>query len=350
MSTTAGLSTGIGAAQRVSADVPNVVRHGPSIFSGVGSRRSAHLCVLVRPFFRLLLFFRLLRFLVHARSGAVRIRYSPERAGGCASRGPSRRAAVSPGAVRPRVGGRASPGGCADGGRLRARGRCRARSGPRDGRAACARIDTIRARAPNRNGGGGARRPVEGTSSRVGRPERLPLWVRLRCGMAPRTPMVLGLVLLTAVAVATVHFWSVRPQPVRARSRSRTKRRRPRCHPIRYGPAPRPGSPPAAGEPPSAGGGNGSGQIVVDVSGKVHRPAASAGFRRVHGWRTRSKRRAVCAPARMSPDSTGRGSWWTVSRSPWAFRRSPGRRGDRGAAGRGRSCRCAGRGGASRCR
>ncbi|CAM5256523.1 hypothetical protein SVIOM74S_03790 [Streptomyces violarus] len=46
--------------------------------------------------------------------------------------------------------------------------------------------------------------------------ERLPLWVRLRCGMAPRTPVVLGLVLLAAVAVATMHFWSVRPQPVRA--------------------------------------------------------------------------------------------------------------------------------------
>ncbi|CAH9414666.1 hypothetical protein SGL43_01675 [Streptomyces globisporus] len=49
-STTAALSTGIGTAQRVSADVPNVVRHGPSIFSGVGSRRAVHPCVLLRLF------------------------------------------------------------------------------------------------------------------------------------------------------------------------------------------------------------------------------------------------------------------------------------------------------------
>ncbi|WP_432005202.1 helix-hairpin-helix domain-containing protein [Streptomyces parvus] len=103
--------------------------------------------------------------------------------------------------------------------------------------------------------------------------ERLPLWVRLRCGMAPRTPVVLGLVLLAAVAVATVHFWSVRPQPVRAPEPVADEAAAPELppDPLRSG-APDPVPRPAAGEPPSAGGGNGSGQIVVDVSGKVHRP------------------------------------------------------------------------------
>ncbi|WP_455754459.1 helix-hairpin-helix domain-containing protein [Streptomyces parvus] len=103
--------------------------------------------------------------------------------------------------------------------------------------------------------------------------ERLPLWVRLRCGMAPRTPMVLGLVLLAAVAVATVHFWSVRPQPVRAPEPVADEAAAPALppDPLRSG-APDPVPRPAAGQPPSAGGGNGSGQIVVDVSGKVHRP------------------------------------------------------------------------------
>ncbi|WP_239008610.1 ComEA family DNA-binding protein [Streptomyces sp. Tue 6075] len=103
--------------------------------------------------------------------------------------------------------------------------------------------------------------------------ERLPLWVRIRCGMAPRTPMVLGLVLLAAVAVATVHFWSVRPQPVRAPEPVADEAAAPALppDPLRSG-APDPVPRPAAVEPPSAGGGNGSGVIVVDVSGKVHRP------------------------------------------------------------------------------
>ncbi|MEV7459467.1 ComEA family DNA-binding protein [Streptomyces rubiginosohelvolus] len=101
--------------------------------------------------------------------------------------------------------------------------------------------------------------------------ERLPLWMRLRCGMAPRTPVVLGLVLLAAVAVATVHFWSVRPEAVRAPEPVSDEAAAPALppDPLRSG-APDPGSRPASGEPPSGSGG--SGQIVVDVSGKVHRP------------------------------------------------------------------------------
>ncbi|WST53237.1 ComEA family DNA-binding protein [Streptomyces rubiginosohelvolus] len=103
--------------------------------------------------------------------------------------------------------------------------------------------------------------------------ERLPLWVRLRCGMAPRTRVVLGLVLLAAVAVATVHFWSVRPEAVRAPEPVSDEAAAPALppDPLRSG-APGPVSRPASGEPPSGSGGIGSGQIVVDVSGKVHRP------------------------------------------------------------------------------
>ncbi|MBM7058988.1 ComEA family DNA-binding protein [Streptomyces sp. RHZ10] len=102
--------------------------------------------------------------------------------------------------------------------------------------------------------------------------ERLPSWVRLRCGMAPRTPVVLGLVLLAAVAVATVHFWSVRPQAVRAPEPVADEAAASALppDPLRSG-VPDPVPRPAAGKPPVAGG-TGSGQIVVDVSGKVHRP------------------------------------------------------------------------------
>ncbi|WP_370739040.1 helix-hairpin-helix domain-containing protein [Streptomyces sp. EN16] len=100
--------------------------------------------------------------------------------------------------------------------------------------------------------------------------ERLPLWVQLRCGMAPRTPVVLGLVLLAAVGVAAFHFWSVRPQAVRAPEPVADEAAASALppDPLRSG-APDPVPRPAAGEPPDAGA---SGQIVVDVSGKVRRP------------------------------------------------------------------------------
>lgn len=105
--------------------------------------------------------------------------------------------------------------------------------------------------------------------------ERLPSWVRLRCGMAPRTPLVLGLVLLAAVGVAGFHFWSVRPQAVRAPEPVADEAAVPASPPapLRSG-APDPFSRPVPGEPSVAGGsGRGSGQIiVVDVSGKVRRP------------------------------------------------------------------------------
>ncbi|MFI9018187.1 helix-hairpin-helix domain-containing protein [Streptomyces griseus] len=118
-----------------------------------------------------------------------------------------------------------------------------------------------------------------GDTSRAGRlvsalRERLPLWVRLRCGMAPRTPVVLGLVLLVAVGVAAFHFWSVRPQAVRAPEPVADEAAAPALppDPLRSegpGQVPRP----TAGSPPDEDAvGSASGQIVVDVSGKVRRP------------------------------------------------------------------------------
>lgn len=118
---------------------------------------------------------------------------------------------------------------------------------------------------------------VPGGTARAGRlvsavRERLPLWLRLRCGMAPRTPVVLGLVLLAAVGVAAFHFWSVRPQAVRPPEPVADEAAAPALPPDPLwsggtGQAPRP----TAGAPPGVVAGGG-GQIVVDVSGKVRRP------------------------------------------------------------------------------
>nr|WP_228991324.1 ComEA family DNA-binding protein [Streptomyces sp. DH8] len=126
-------------------------------------------------------------------------------------------------------------------------------------------------------GAGEAR--TAGDTSPVRRPvsavrERVAWWVRLRCGMAPRTPVVLGLVLLAAVAAAAFHFWSARPQTVHAPEPVAEEAAAVGAEPeaLRSG-APDPVPRPAGGEPSSArGSSGGSGQIVVDVSGKVRRP------------------------------------------------------------------------------
>lgn len=92
--------------------------------------------------------------------------------------------------------------------------------------------------------------------------------------MAPRTPVVLGLVLLAAVGVAAFRFWSVSPQAVRVPEPVADEAAASALppDPLRSG-APDPVPRPASGEPPDAGGsGRASGQIVVDVSGKVRRP------------------------------------------------------------------------------
>ncbi|MFC9951598.1 hypothetical protein ACFVIN_14035, partial [Streptomyces prasinus] len=46
--------------------------------------------------------------------------------------------------------------------------------------------------------------------------ERLPLWVRTRCGLERRSVVALSVVLVVAVGFAVQHFWTGRTQPVRA--------------------------------------------------------------------------------------------------------------------------------------
>ncbi|WSJ97763.1 helix-hairpin-helix domain-containing protein [Streptomyces sp. NBC_01320] len=96
--------------------------------------------------------------------------------------------------------------------------------------------------------------------------ERLPMWLRLRCGLEPRTLAALTVVLVAAAVFAAVHFWSVRPQSVRApdpvNERAHASTSDPTTDPVRT-PDPSPG-PPATPGP--------DGRIVVDVSGKVRRP------------------------------------------------------------------------------
>ncbi|WTC90001.1 ComEA family DNA-binding protein [Streptomyces griseus] len=149
---------------------------------------------------------------------------------------------------------------------------------------------------------------VSGGASRVGRVvsgvrERLPLWVRLRCGMAPRTPVVLGLVLLAAVALAAFHFWSARPQTVRAPEPVADEAAAPALppDPLRSG-APDPVPRPAGEVSPVAGGGVGeSAQIVVDVSGKVRRP----GVRRLPAGSRVADALEAAGGVRAGTDMTG---------------------------------------------
>ncbi|MFC5956387.1 helix-hairpin-helix domain-containing protein [Streptomyces pratens] len=122
----------------------------------------------------------------------------------------------------------------------------------------------------------GERRPT----GRVGLAlrERLPLWVRTRCGLERRSVVALSVVLVVAVGFAAQHFWAGRTQPVRA--------------PEVVGAAvPHDGNgtespPPAPAGAAEAGGtsagtgtgmaGTGAGtalpEIVVDVGGKVRDP------------------------------------------------------------------------------
>ncbi len=60
----------------------------------------------------------------------------------------------------------------------------------------------------------GERRPVGGTALALR--ERLPLWVRTRCGLERRSVVALSVVLVLAVGFAAQHFWTGRTQPVRA--------------------------------------------------------------------------------------------------------------------------------------
>ncbi|AQU71182.1 DNA-binding protein [Streptomyces niveus] len=93
--------------------------------------------------------------------------------------------------------------------------------------------------------------------------DRLPVWVRLRCGLEPKTLAALTVVLVVAAVLAAQHFWSGRPQPVSA---PETVREEVAATGSTREPGPSPGAPPsAAAESPAK-------RVVIDVSGKVRSP------------------------------------------------------------------------------
>ncbi|WP_368073110.1 helix-hairpin-helix domain-containing protein [Streptomyces sp. WMMB 322] len=94
--------------------------------------------------------------------------------------------------------------------------------------------------------------------------ERLPLWVRLRCGIEPRTLFALAVVLSVAIGFAVHHFWTGRPEAVRAPAAERAP----------AGTAPDGQAGPAGDAGGTAGvrGRLTGGRLVVDVAGKVRRP------------------------------------------------------------------------------
>lgn len=114
-------------------------------------------------------------------------------------------------------------------------------------------------RHPSRPG----RAPGAGLSlrerTRLALGERMPAWVRLRCGLELKTLAALALVLVVGVGFAVHHLRAGRPEPVRAPQLVGEVPSAPEV----ARPAPSPGPAPAQ-EP--------AGRIVVDVSGKVRRP------------------------------------------------------------------------------
>ncbi|MET9860151.1 ComEA family DNA-binding protein [Streptomyces smyrnaeus] len=95
--------------------------------------------------------------------------------------------------------------------------------------------------------------------------ERLPVWLRVRCGMEPKTLAALCLVLLVAVGFAVHHFWTGRPQGVAVPSAPGSP-----SAPASPGGG-TPAAPAAGGAAPTADGAQGK-RLVVDVSGKVRDP------------------------------------------------------------------------------
>ncbi|MEV7089566.1 ComEA family DNA-binding protein [Streptomyces sp. NPDC093085] len=94
--------------------------------------------------------------------------------------------------------------------------------------------------------------------------DRVPLWVRLRCGMEPRAVGALAVVLVVTAGLAAHHFWTGRPQPVRAPELVDAGAAD-RADGGAADPLPKPVEPKPAPAPEGA-------RIVVDVAGKVRRP------------------------------------------------------------------------------
>ncbi|MGY0486607.1 helix-hairpin-helix domain-containing protein [Streptomyces sp. WG-D5] len=102
--------------------------------------------------------------------------------------------------------------------------------------------------------------------------DRVPVWVRTRCGVERRGAVALAVLVAVVALFAVQHFWSGRTQPVRA---PETVRAAPRAVGSPVAGASRAASAPGAGGAQSGAAGataNGGAPIVVDVSGKVRRP------------------------------------------------------------------------------
>ncbi|MFD5427819.1 helix-hairpin-helix domain-containing protein [Streptomyces sp. NPDC127084] len=94
--------------------------------------------------------------------------------------------------------------------------------------------------------------------------QRLPLWIRLRCGLEPRALAALVIALVAAMGFAAHHFWIGRPETVHAPQLVGDSRT---TLPVLQSLEPRL----SRGIRPAPGSGDAP-RIVVDVSGKVHRP------------------------------------------------------------------------------
>ncbi|MFI1797304.1 helix-hairpin-helix domain-containing protein [Streptomyces sp. NPDC020379] len=121
---------------------------------------------------------------------------------------------------------------------------------------------------PERRTGRGSPDPPAGSVSKEPRAhggwraavvDRLPMWVRLRCGIEPKTLAALAVVLVAACVFAAYHFWAGRPRTVRPPDREA---------PAVVAAVPTVVPPADRASPANRGGGS----VVVDVTGKVLRP------------------------------------------------------------------------------
>ncbi|MFF4530371.1 helix-hairpin-helix domain-containing protein [Streptomyces sp. NPDC001407] len=113
--------------------------------------------------------------------------------------------------------------------------------------------------SPDPPTGGVLKAPRAHGSWRAAVVDRLPMWVRLRCGIEPKTLAALAVVLVAACVFAAYHFWAGRPRTVRPPDRETS---------AVAAAAPTVMPPADRASPANRAGGS----VVVDVTGKVLRP------------------------------------------------------------------------------